>query len=350
MSARRIGAGAIAGAALAVLAAGCGGGSSTAAEGAAGTGAQAAGAGKPLVVLVTDIGQLNDHGFNQLAYEGLKRAQQRLGIDGQVYQSVSGQDYIPNLARAAQNHAVLVISVGFDQANAIAAAAKKFPKIHFAIIDVDQASLTGKPKNVEGIVFREQEVGYLAGYLAGLLEKGRSGATIGSVGGEKQPPVDRYIAGYQAGARKADPGIKLLNVYSQDWVDQAKCKIDALNQIAQGANVVFQVAGGCGLGVLDAAKQKQVWGIGVDADQSYLGGQVLTSAMKRVDNSVFDAIQQVLAGKFGGGTNLVFSLENQGVGLGKISAKVPRADVRKVQAIAKQIAAGTIGPIPTKVP
>lgn len=346
MSARRIGAGAIAAAALAVLAAGCGGGSGTTAD----TSAQAPGTSKPLVVLVTDIGQLNDHGFNQLAYEGLKRAQRKLGIDGQVYQSVSAQDYIPNLARAAQNHAVLIISVGFDQANAIAAAAKKFPKSHFAIIDVDQASLTGKPKNVEGIVFREQEVGYLAGYLAGLVEKRSGAGTIGSVGGEKQPPVDRYIAGYQAGARKADPGIKLLNAYSQDWVDQAKCKIDALNQIAQGANVVFQVAGGCGLGVLDAAKQKQVWGIGVDADQSYLGGQVLTSAMKRVDNSVFDSIQQVLDGKFQGGTNLVFSLENQGVGLGKISSKVPRADVRKVQAIAKQIAAGTIGPIPTTVP
>ena len=102
--------------------------------------------------------------------------------------------------------------------------------------------------------------------------------------------------------------------------------------------------------MLDAAKQKQVWGIGVDADQSYLGAQVLTSAMKRVDNSVFDAIEQVLDGKFQGGTNLVFSLENQGVGLGKISSKVPRADVQKVQAIAKEIAAGTIGPIPTTVP
>jgi len=342
---RTLGAGAFLGATVAILAAGCGGGS-------AGTGTDAAGrsSAKPLVVLVTDAGQLNDHGFNQLAYDGLKRAQRRLGIDGEVYQSNSAQDYIPNLARAAQNHAVLVISVGFDQANAIAAAAKKFPKTHFAIIDVDQATLPGKPKNVEGIVFREQEVGYLAGYLSGLLENRKGANTIGSVGGQKQPPVDRYIAGYQAGARKADPGVKLLNAYSQDWVDQTKCKVAALDEIAQGANIVFQVAGGCGLGVLDAAKEKQVWGIGVDADQSYLGPQVLTSAMKRVDNSVYDAIQQVLTGKFHGGTNLVFSLVNEGVGLGKISPTVPKADVLKVQAIAKQIAAGTISAIPTTVP
>jgi basic membrane protein A and related proteins len=112
---------------------------------------------------------------------------------------------------------------------------------------------------------------------------------------------------------------------------------------------VFQVAGGCGLGALDAAKEKGVWGIGVDADQSYLGSQVLTSAMKRVDTSVYATIQQVIAGKFAGGTNMVFSLKNNGVGLGKISPKVPAADVKLLQSIAKQIATGTIKNIPTVV-
>ena len=341
MKARRIGTAAVLAAVVVAAAIGA-----TTSEGA--TGGHAA---KPLVVLVTDIGQLNDHGFNQLAYAGLKRAQSTLGIDGRVYQSASNQDYIPNLARAAQQHAALVISVGFDQANAIAVAAKKFPATHFAIVDVDQSSLTGKPKNVEGLIFREQQVGYLAGYLAGLVEKARGAeATIGSVGGEKQPPVDRYIAGYQAGARKADPNVKTVNAYSQDWVDQAKCKVAALNEIAQGANVVFQVAGGCGLGVLDAAKQKHVWGIGVDADQSYLGPQVLTSAMKRVDNSVYATIQSVVRGTFHGGGNAVFDLRNDGVGLGMISPKVPYADVLKVRAIARAIAAGKIRSIPTTVP
>jgi len=304
---------------------------------------------KPFVVLVTDINQLNDHGFNQLAYQGLKRAERELGIRGAVYQSASAQAYIPNLSTAARKNADLVVAVGFDQAAAVAKVAKEFPKTHFAIIDVDQRDLAGKPKNVEGLIFREQEVGYLAGYLSGLLDQGSGQNTIGSVGGEKQPPVDRYIAGYEAGARKADPTVKLLNAYSQDWVDQAKCKTAALNQIAAGANVVFQVAGGCGLGVLDAAKERNVWGIGVDADQSYLGPQVLTSAMKRVDTSVYSTIQQVLDDKFAGGTNAVFSLANNGVGIGKISPKVPKADVLKVQQIAKQIAGGKITGIPTEV-
>ena len=320
----------------------------------AGAGANSTTAGQakatPFIVLVTDINQLNDHGFNELAYHGLLRAEKQLGIQGAVYQSPSAAAYIPNLAQAARKGADLVISVGFDQAVAVAKVAKQFPKTHFAIIDVDQTTLTGKPKNVEGLIFREQEVGYLAGYLAGLVEKAKGGqATIGSVGGQKQPPVDRYIAGYRAGAQKADPGIKLLNTYSQDWVDLAKCKQAALDQISAGATVVFQVAGGCGLGALDAAKEKGVWGIGVDADQSYLGPEVLTSAMKRVDNSVFATIRQVLAGKFAGGTNAVFRLANGGVGLGKISPKVPRSDVTKVQRIAKQIATGKIRNIPTTV-
>ena len=305
---------------------------------------------KAYVVLVTDIGQLNDHGFNQLAYTGLKRAQRELGIKGDVFQSPSSSDYIPNLTTAARKGADLVVSVGFDQANSIAKVAKQFPNTHFAIIDVDWNDLPGHPKNVVGLIFKEQEVGYLAGYLAGLVEKatGKSN-TIGSVGGQKQPPVDRYIAGYQAGARAADPGVKLLNGYSQEWVDQAKCKTLAQNQIAAGADIVFQVAGGCGLGVLDAAKQDSVWGIGVDADQAYLGPQVLTSAMKRVDTSVYATIQSVLDGKFKGGTNSVFSLNNQGVGLGKISGKVPAADVKKVHDVAMQIASGKIADIPTEV-
>jgi basic membrane protein A and related proteins len=322
------------------------GASASSATSTAGTATQA----KPFVVLVTDINQLNDHGFNALAYQGLLRANAKLGINGVVYQSPSAAQYVPNLATAARKGADLVISVGFDQAVAIANVAKQFPKTHFAIIDVDQTTLAGKPKNVEGLIFKEQEVGYLAGYLAGLVEKPKGAhATIGSVGGQKQPPVDRYIAGYQAGAKKADPGVKLLNTYSQDWVDQAKCKQAALDEISAGATIVFQVAGGCGLGALDAAKEKGVWGIGVDADQSYLGPQVLTSAMKRVDTSVYSTIQQVLAGKFAGGTNAVFNLANNGVGLGKISPKVPKADVKKVQQIAKDISSGKIANIPTSV-
>jgi basic membrane protein A and related proteins len=333
---------------LAVAVAGCGGSSKKSASTSASTGS---GGGKQIKVgLVTDINQLNDRGFNHLAYMGLLRSERELGVQGRVYQSASAQDYIPNLAQFAQQGYDLVISVGFAQADAVAKVAKRFPKTHFAIIDVDAATLAGKPKNVLGLLFREQEVGYLAGYLSGLVEKAKPGPdVIGSVGGMKEPPVDRFIAGYQAGAKKADPGIKVLNGYSQDWVDLAKCKEEALNQIGAGSTIEFQVAGGCGLGTLDAAKEKHVWGIGVDADQSYLGPHVLTSATKRVDQAVLLTVKAVQDGKFRGGRNAVFGLAQNGVGLGKISPKVPKADLAAVEKVRQQIVAGKISGIPTTV-
>jgi basic membrane protein A and related proteins len=302
------------------------------------------------VGLVTDLGQLNDRGFNQLAYEGLKRAERDLGIEGRVLQSASAADYIPNMTRLAREQYDLIIGVGFAQGDAVDTVANRFPDRKFAIIDVDQTALEHKPKNVVGLIFKEQEVGYLAGYLAALAEKRRPGPdVIGSVGGYKEPPVDRFIAGYQAGAKKADPGITVLNGYSSDWDDQAKCKELALNQIGRGAGVVFQVAGGCGLGALDATRQQKVWGIGVDADQSFLGRHVLTSAQKKVDAAVFATIESVRDGSWQGGRNATFGLEQSGVGLGTISEQVPAADREALQTVTKQIVDGEIGPIPTKV-
>jgi basic membrane protein A and related proteins len=301
------------------------------------------------VGLLTDQGQLNDRGFNELAYNGLKRAERELGIQGRVIQAATAADYIPNLASLVRQDYDLIIGVGFAQGDAVAKAASRFPDTKFEIIDVDQSGLAGKPKNVVGLLFKEEQVGYLAGYTAGLAEKRRPGADIvSSVGGMKEPPVDRFIAGYQAGAKAALPDVKVLNGYSQDWDDVAKCKELALNQIDQGSGVVFQVAGGCGLGALDAAKQKHVWGIGVDADQSFLGPYVLTSALKRVDEAVFSTIESVQDGSWKGGRNLVFGLSQNGVGLGTFSPKFPQEDRAAIDAVAKKIAAGDVK-IPTSL-
>jgi basic membrane protein A len=325
--------------------AGCGGDD----EEAATTAAQTAPEKTIRVGLVTDIGQLNDRGFNALAFQGLQKAERELGVQGRVIESKSASDYIPNLTSFARQGYDLLIGVGFAQGDAVDAVATKFPETKFVIIDVDQSFLKHKPKNVVGLLFREQEVGYLAGYLAGLQAKREPGKdVISSVGGMKEPPVDRFIAGYQAGAKRAAPGIELLNGYSQDWDDLAKCKELALNQIARGSTIVFQVAGGCGLGALDAAKERDVWGIGVDADQSFLGPHILTSAQKKVDQAVFLAIESVVEGTWQGGRNMTFGLEQDGVGLGKVSSEVPEADVQKVEAIKDEIASGNVK-IPTSV-
>jgi basic membrane protein A and related proteins len=302
------------------------------------------------VGLVVDKGQLDDNGFNELAYRGLQRAQEELGVEGRVVESASAADYVPNMTSLARNGYDLVIGVGFAQGDAIGKVAQRFPETKFAIIDVDQAFVPGKPANVQGLLFREEEVGYLAGYLAGLVEKRNAGRDmISAVGGMKEPPVDRFIAGYFAGAKQAAPGIRVRHDYSQNWDDQAKCKELALNQIAQGSHVVFQVAGGCGLGALNAAGERDVWGIGVDADQSFLGPHILTSAQKGVDAAVFLTIEAVQDGTWEGGGNATFGLKEEGVGLGKVSPDVAAEDVDAVAEVEEQIASGEISDIPTEV-
>ena len=304
---------------LALVAAGCGSDDeeSTDTGAAAETGGGDTGAAaEPIkVCLVTDIGGLNDRGFNSLANEGLERAKSELGVETRVLESKSDADYIPNLSECAEQGYDLVISVGFLMGEATETAAKEYPDVKFAIVD---NAYEAAPTNLQGLLFKEQEAGFLVGFLAGKATKTN---TVSSVGGQKIPPVDRFIAGFQAGAKAANPDVTVLNGYSQDFVDQAKCKEVALDQIAKNSDVIFQVAGGCGLGALDAAKEKGLWGIGVDADQSFLGDHVLTSAQKKVDVAVFDAIQKAADGSFEGGGVTVYGLKEDGVGLGKISPK-----------------------------
>jgi len=329
------------------------GDATTAAEtgGAATTGEGGGGGPAVKVGLVTDIGGLDDRSFNFLANQGLERAQDELGVEGRVVISRTNSDYVPNLSSLARQDYDLVIAVGFLMAEALDAVAKQFPDTNFAIIDFAQEELASKPKNVRGLLFKEQEAGYLVGYLAGLAvaEEGGANPTVSTVGGQKIPPVDRYIAGFQAGAKAANPDITAVNGYSQDFVDQAKCKEIALNQIARGSSVVFQVAGQCGLGALNAAKEKNVWGIGVDADQGYLGPHILTSALKKVDVAVFQTIQAVEDGSFSGGENTVFDVASGGVGLGEVSPEVPAGLASQVSEVQDKIASGAITDIPETV-
>jgi basic membrane protein A and related proteins len=270
--------------------------------------------------IVADTGGLNDHGFNHLAYEGSLEAVKKLGVKKQVLQATSSADYVPYLTKEAQDGDNLVVAVGFDFITALGQVAKQFPKTHFAIIDTPASAIAGKPKNVEGLTFESQQSGYLVGYLSGLISKKKGWSTVSSVGGQDIPSVTSYIAGFQAGGKAADPNLKFLNGFSDDFADQAKCETIADNQISQGSKIVFQVAGGCGLGALQAAKQKGDYGIGVDADQGYLGSYILTSALKKVDVAVEQAAAQLLHGHFDAGGDLVYSVANNGTGYGKLDA------------------------------
>jgi basic membrane protein A and related proteins len=301
------------------------------------------------VALVSDIGKFNDRSFNENQLAGLNRAKAKLGITALPLQSNSVSDYIPNMTTAVRKHANLVISAGFLLANATATVAKKFPNTHFAITDypVEAAPFADKKgkvlfKNVEGLTYAANESGCLVGVLAAKMAQKAGGNTIGAVGGLKIPPVDIWIAGYRFCAQKAVPGTKVKIGYSQDFGAADKCKTVAENQIAQGAKVLFQVAGGCGLGTLKAADDAGIWGIGVDVDQYNLAKRVLTSGVKRVDNGVYAAIAQEKAGKFQAGSDLVFNLKNGGMGVGRINPAVPKAYITLMNSFKKKVIAGTL--------
>ena len=253
-----------------------------------------------------------------------------------MLESQSDADYVPNLSECATQGFDLIISVGFLMGQATEDAAGQFPDTTFAIIDF---AYEAPATNLQGLVFKEQETGYLVGYLAGLVTESN---TVSSVGGQKLPPVDRFIAGFQKAAVDANPDANTLLGYSQDFVDQAKCKEVALDQIAKGSDIVFQVAGGCGLGALDAAKEKGVWGIGVDADQAFLGDHILTSALKKVDQAVFQTIEKLVNGETVGGGVTVFGLAEDGVGLGEVSPDVDQSLIDQVEEQKQKIIDGEI--------
>jgi basic membrane protein A and related proteins len=316
-----------------------------------GTGAAAPTAGYK-AGLVSDVGRFNDKGFNQNQLTGLKFAKAHIpGLETAALESHSPGEYLPNFASLARKGYNIIVGAGFLLGAQEAAVAKQFPNTKFAITDVDVsgAPFNGKKSpNVEGLTYATQENSYLVGCLAGMMVKKQGGGqTIGFVGGVKIPPVDAFLAGYQAGAKACNAGVKVLRGYSQDFLDSAKCKTVAQNQIDAGSQVEFNVAGPCGLGTLDAAKEAGIWGIGVDVDQAYLGKHILTSAVKRVDRGVYLAIKGAENGQFKGGANLVFNLANQGVALGKVSNAVPESYLKKISDLRAKIVAGKIKP-PTK--
>jgi basic membrane protein A len=300
--------------------------------------------------LVSDVGRFNDKGFNQNQLKGLQRAKKELKVDIRAIESRAANDYLPNMASLARQSYGIVISAGFLLSDATEDVADQFPNIKFAITDQGVAAFKRKHSNIEGLTYATQQNSYLVGCLAAKMAQKRGKKNISVVGGVKIPPVDTFLAGYRAGALKCVKGTTVQIGYSQDFLDQAKCKAVAENQIDAGSQVVFNVAGPCGLGALDAAKARGRWGIGVDVDQSFLGKHILTSAVKRVDTGVFLAVKGAKSGKgYKGGGNLVFNLKNQGVALGKISKSVPKAWITQINKLKAQIIAGKIKP-PTVVP
>ena len=300
------------------------------------------------VGLVTDTGGLNDKGFNHLADVALEKAKTDLGIQGDVTESHAASDYVPNLTSYASKGYDLVIGVGFLMAGAIGQVSQQYPNVKFAIIDATPADAQGNSvdrSNVVSLLFKEQEAGALVGVLTGMLEKQgktpKQAHKVGAVGGQKIPPVDHYIAGFQWAMKMEDPSSTVFVDYSDDFQDPTKCSDKANSQISRGADVVFQVAGGCGLGVLSTAQDKGGWSIGVDTDQAAISKSVIASAVKRVDTATYDAIKSVVDGSFKSGVS-TFSLANDGVGFAKGNIDIPADIQAEIDKVTAEIKSGSV--------
>jgi len=302
--------------------------------------------------MVTDVGGLGDKSFNDLSWAGLEKAKTELGVDPKVLTSKVMTDYESNLTQLASAGYSPIFAVGFLMQDAVTKIAKATPNSNFGGIDIFVAD---PPKNYVGLSFKENEAGYLAGVVAGLATKAEfdeglnDANVIGFVGGMEIPPVQKFQAGFIAGAKSVNPSVKVISKYAGKFDDQAKGKELGLSMISDGADIVFAAAGQTGIGTFNACQEKKVLFIGVDSDQYMTltnpGATILTSAVKRIDNAVFSVVKQAKDGAFPGGQNLSFGLKEDGVGLAPFhdfETKVPQAIKDAVAKATADIKAGTV--------
>ncbi|WP_339063186.1 BMP family ABC transporter substrate-binding protein [Tepidibacillus marianensis] len=290
------------------------------------------------VAMVTDTGGVNDQSFNQSAWEGLQRAEKELNIKASYQESKQDADYKPNMETLLDAGNDLIWGIGFKMGDTIESEAKTNPDQKYAIIDFAYPTT---PKNVVGVVFKAEESSFLVGYIAGKMTKT---GKVGFVGGIESNVIDGFDYGFQAGVKTANPNVKVLRQYAESFGDAAKGKSIATKMYQDGADIVFHAAGGTGDGVIAAAKEQNKFAIGVDRDQNSLApDNVITSAMKRVDNGVYDVVKQLKDGKFPGGTTVVLGLKEGGVDIAPTSNKHVPADILKeVDGLKQKIINGEI--------
>ena len=312
-------------------------------------GAQSA---KPLVAMTTDTNGLGDGSFNDGVYAGLKRAEAEGLCTVKVVEAHAMTDYVPNLSGLAEDGAKLVFGVGALMIEQIQEAAKSHPDTYF--VGIDHYYSGDIPANLVGISYREQEAGYLAGIVAGYMTNKYSKVSpllngknvIGAVLGMDIPPVERYLAGYIAGARSVNPTVDVRYIVTGTFADRAKGKEASMALIDQGADIVMQIAGLTGMGVMDAARERHVFAIGADVDQNAAAPHyVLTSALKGTTISAYKAIKALSEGTLKGGQNIVYGLAEDAIDIApfhQFDKIVPQEVKDAVVKAKKGIIAGTI--------
>jgi basic membrane protein A and related proteins len=291
------------------------------------------------VAMCTDVGGINDQSFNQSAWEGLQKAGTDLGIKVSYKESKQDADYIPNLETLLDAKNSLIWGIGYMMADAVKQEATKNPKQMYAIIDNDYGKDT--PANVVGVNFRAEQGSFLVGYIAGKMTKT---GKVGFVGGMTGPLIGAFQAGYVAGVKQANPKVKVMSQYAESFSDAAKGKAIATQMYQSGCDIIYHAAGGVGAGVIETAKEKNKFAIGVDKDQNFMApDNVITSAMKRVDNGVYNVTKALKEGTLKGGTSIYYGLAEGGVDIAPTSNKlVPQAILDEVAKLKQAVIDGKI--------
>ncbi|NMB28458.1 MAG: BMP family ABC transporter substrate-binding protein [Clostridiaceae bacterium] len=294
------------------------------------------------VAMITDIGGINDESFNQSAWNGMERLEKE-GVEISFLESEKEADYKTNLDRKSEEGADVIWGIGFMMAQAIADASKAHPDRLFAI--VDQGYAEGELPNAVGAMFHSEESSFLVGYIAGHMTKtDHVGFILGMEGDVMFRFQYGYLAGVEYAARELGKEIRVDAVTIDTFGDTAKGKATATKMYSDGADIVYHAAGQAGSGAITAAKELDKWAIGVDLDQNALApDHVLTSALKNVDQAVYELSKKVLDGEDVGGKTFYFGLKEGGVGIAPSSDKhVPKELLDKTKEIEKKIIAGEI--------
>ncbi len=332
---------------LSLVAVGCGGGG-----GGQGGGGGGGGGSDVRPALVLDIGGLGDQSFNDSAYAGLQRAKKEFNAETETLESSAATDYVNNLTQLADQGYDPVFAVGFLMTDAVNEIAPQYPDTNFAIVDS-----VVEPKNAASLVFREQEGSYLAGVVAGLMTQEKTQYTtpgdkvVGFLGGQESELIGKFQAGYEAGVESVCSDCEVLVQYAGStpdaFNDPARGKEISLQQINDGADIIYHASGATGAGLFDAAKEQKAFAIGVDSDQGKLvpDAPILTSVVKRVDNAVYQAISDANDGSFPGGEVIDLGLKEKGLSLApfrRFDGDVPQNAKDEVDSAQKGIINGDI--------
>ncbi|MEX0404430.1 BMP family ABC transporter substrate-binding protein [Aquibium sp. LZ166] len=315
---------------------------------ASGLGATEASAQDKRAALIVAQGGLGDQSYNDLANSGFQRAIEETGIEGRAVESDDVVAQAAEILRRASDAGFgLIVDLEYSHGEPMVEVAPDYPDTDYVILNQVREG-----DNIASVLFQEQEGSYLAGTLAALVTiddsiKGiNPEPIIGVIGGTKSAGIDKFIAGYIEGAKAANPDVEVKVAYSNNFGDPSIGLQMAKAMFEEGADIVYQVAGGTGMGVIQAAKEEGHYAIGVDTDQDGIApGAVLASMIKRTDVAVEEVVKGYAKGEFPGGETITFGLKENGVGLSEMKHTkdiIPAEILEKVEQAKQDILSGKV--------